>query len=512
MDVVSAADIAAKIGSLCYKEGTVEDGSADIKVHAYAESDDMQIYNGSAYVDKNNNNVFLNVTGGTAGNVGALFITAADSDYVDDFNVSYVERSGTGKFLGNIDLINDSNTYRLGDLSTLVKIMDINPNDWADNSSSVKNDDDASEMLLVLLKNESDGEVELNKKDALYMTLAYADGVYKLGLNNTPIYEGEFLPFLGQKLAILKIDSDDDYIALGEEKYSGILKEGDTYDLGNGYQVKINAVLQDIPQKQAKVDVQILKDGKVVKEKFDIAPFSLLYKDVGVYVHSAWQNVPQQIGYGEVLIADNVKYVNLGEEYIKDWKAYAVVKDTTNNKLSLKKDIKNTDKVVGIALRYEGDKLDGLSSGDEIDLANYATFKLDDEDKNDRLFVYFTMDETKEVTLDIGEKVSVLNSDITLKNIKANAVEALALTAPIAKLDTEVSLDSADKNLVLVGGPVANKLTKELVDKNKLSLDNNSQGKIVVLKGEANGHDVVVVAGGDRDKTREAALKLISML
>ena len=99
-----------------------------------------------------------------------------------------------------------------------------------------------------------------------------------------------------------------------------------------------------------------------------------------------------------------------------------------------------------------------------------------------------------------------------MKEIKATAAVPVKLTAPIAKLDTEVSLDTADKNLVLVGGPVANKLTKELVDAGKISLDNNSPATIAVLKGEANGHDVVVVAGGDREKTREAALELIKML
>ncbi len=510
MDVVSAADIAAKIGSLCYKKGTVEDGSAEITAHSYAESDDMQVYNGTDYVKKDNNPVFLNATGGTAGDTAALFITASDSDYANGMNVSHLTNE---KVLKDINNINANAVYPLGDLSTLVKVKDIDPNGWEEN------DDDAGEVLMVLLKNESgDGEVDIDKKDALYAAIAYKDGKSKFQ-DATRITKGEFIPFLGETLAILKIDADDDYIALGKERYSGVLQEGEIYDLGNGYQVKIKAVLQDIPQTQAKVDVQILKDGEVVKEDFDKAPFTLLYKDIGVYIHKAWQNVPQQTGYAELLIADNVKYVEFGKEYISDWKAYAVIKQA-NNDMELKKDIDSRDidgnmsnnEIVGIALRYEGDKLDGLSNGDEFDIAKYATFKLDDEDKGDKLFVYFAMDETKDLTLSIGERASVLNTEITLKGIKAKSIEPVSLEAPITKLDTEVSLDTADKNLVLVGGPVANKLTKELVDAGKLALDNNSPATIALLKGEANGHDVIVVAGGDREKTREAALELIKNL
>lgn len=169
----------------------------------------------------------------------------------------------------------------------------------------------------------------------------------------------------------------------------------------------------------------------------------------------------------------------------------------------------NVDKVVGIALRYDGDKLDDLDSGDEVDILDYVKFKLDDEDSNDKLKVYFSMDKDVDATLNIGEKVKALNAEVKLKDIKANAVEPVSLTAPIAKLDTEVSLDTADKNLVLVGGPVANKLTKELVDAGKLALDNNSPATIALIPDAANGHDVIVVAGGDREKTREAALELI---
>uniref|UniRef100_UPI000593A914 S-layer protein n=1 Tax=Methanothermococcus thermolithotrophicus TaxID=2186 RepID=UPI000593A914 len=86
------------------------------------------------------------------------------------------------------------------------------------------------------------------------------------------------------------------------------------------------------------------------------------------------------------------------------------------------------------------------------------------------------------------------------------------LTAPIAKLDSEVSLDTADKNLILVGGPVVNALTKELVDAGKVAIDNKSPATLAAVQDAANGNDVLVVAGGDREATREAAKALLEMI
>lgn len=138
MDVVSAADIAAKIGSLCYKEGTVEDGSADITVHAEANSDDFDL-------KKDWNNSAM------PANAYALFVAASDGDYSEKFE------NDTGKpsfmdngVLGDADKINK--TVDLGDIATMMKVDDVDPSDWYDS------DDDAGEIVMVELKNDtSDG-------------------------------------------------------------------------------------------------------------------------------------------------------------------------------------------------------------------------------------------------------------------------------------------------------------------------------------------------------------------
>lgn len=495
MDVVSAADVAAKIGSMAYKTGDVEDGRAVVKVSAKAESDDVNIFT-------------LNAT-----DEDIALVAAADSDYAKGFINGSDKLKVTGELnaSGSIQDVDDSdfNATSLGDVSTMLKVTDIDPSDWFDS-----NDNDAGEVVFTRIVYDSD-KLSIDEDQILYASIAYKNDEEVFDDNNTvTLKPGMRIPFLGEEYAVVKIDADDDIIYLGKEAKDGILKEGETFAVGNGYEVKIASILKS--GSEYKATVQILKDGKLVKEKSDTVSnttqLKLAYKDVGVVVNDAWEDIAGTTGYAEVLITKDTKALELGEEYIPDWEAWAAL--NVSGKLDIKKDITESDKanVVGIALKYVGDKKKKLDDGDEVDIANYLKLVFDDEDKNDVLKVKFLMDESKEVTLDIGQKATVLNAEVRLKDILADAQQAVKLTAPIAKLDSEVSLDTADKNLILVGGPVVNALTKELVDAGKVAIDNTSPATLAVVEGAANGNDVLVVAGGDRDKTREAAKALLEMI
>lgn len=497
MDVVSAADVAAKIGSMAYKTGAVEDGSAVVKVSAKAESDDVDVYN----LDDTNEDIAL--------------VAAADSDYAKGFiNDSSGKLNVAGELnaSGSIQDVNDSdgfNATSLGDVSTMLKVTDIDPSDWFDS-----NDNDAGEVVFAKIVYDSDKR-SIDEDQLLYASIAYKNDEEVFNDANTvTLKPGMRIPFLGEEYAVVKIDADDDIIYLGKEAKDGILKEGETFAVGNGYEVKIASILKS--GSEYKATVQILKDGKVVKEKTDTVSnttqLKLAYKDVGVVVNDAWEDIAGTTGYAEVLITKDTKALELGEEYIPDWEAWAAL--NVSGKLDIKKDITESDKanVVGIALKYVGDKKKKLDDGDEINIADYLKLVFDDEDKNNVLKVKFLMDESKEVTLNIGQKETVLNAEVRLKDILADAQQAVKLTAPIAKLDSEVSLDTADKNLILVGGPVVNALTKELVDAGKVAIDNESPATLAVVEDAANGNDVLVVAGGDRDKTREAAKALLEMI
>ncbi len=77
----------------------------------------------------------------------------------------------------------------------------------------------------------------------------------------------------------------------------------------------------------------------------------------------------------------------------------------------------------------------------------------------------------------------------------------------------EALLESVAKNnnLILIGGPVANRLVAGLVQRGQSKVDwYTSQGEIEYIPHGLYGRDVIIVAGADREKTRDAVIKLIS--
>jgi hypothetical protein len=92
----------------------------------------------------------------------------------------------------------------------------------------------------------------------------------------------------------------------------------------------------------------------------------------------------------------------------------------------------------------------------------------------------------------------------------------------LVKLDIEIdSLDKQNFNLILIGGPVANQLSRELEDLG-ITPDDGSpvDWMYTSLEGDfklytdpyGTGKDALMVAGADRDATRDAAERLISKL
>ncbi|HIP16908.1 MAG TPA: S-layer protein, partial [Methanothermococcus okinawensis] len=421
--------------------------------------------------------------------------------------------TGTLKWMSD-----ESAVQRLPRLSTLIRDTDADPNDVSNETSA-----DAMEFLLASVKKVDNDNYEIDKGDLVYGALMFKDGKYNVS-ELQPLYIGMEIPLLGENYRIVDVDDNDKNIYLGKEAYSGPMEEGETYDLGNGYQVKIENVLQTIDDnnKEVKVNVEIIKDGKVVASKDDKIPFVVRYKDIGVDVYDAYKNIAETEGYASVIITKDVKEYELGKDFVNDWKLYAITRESNStvgyslkladNDFSKESDSSaktkylevGSDKVYGLALKYDGDKIDNLDSGSTVDFANdYATLEFTDDDESGKLFARYKMDVSKEVSLNIGEETDVLGTSLELKNIEAEGQEVVPVKVPIAKLDTETSLDS-DKNMILVGGPVANKLTKELQEEGKVNINNNSPAIIQLV-----GNNILVVAGGDREKTREAALYLI---
>ncbi|NJE30883.1 S-layer protein [Thermococcus sp. 18S1] len=118
-----------------------------------------------------------------------------------------------------------------------------------------------------------------------------------------------------------------------------------------------------------------------------------------------------------------------------------------------------------------------------------------------------------EKELKVGD--DVLDTDYVVSEIHATAdqVTIKPVSAPITVMDYEVSMEDPGANLILVGGPVANSLTKYLVEQNISQVDwENSPGDIEYIEDALGGYDVVIVAGATRNETRMAAEALMEYL
>ena len=487
-DVVSAANIAAKIGSLSFLEQNGKSAAATLSVSASASSDDFDLLNDDATDDS------INFTS----NGNGLFIACADGDCADALvDITYDDSTG---------LDADNGAKSLGKLSTLSSVDDIDPSDW------FNSDDDAYEFLFAKLNNDS-GEWNINEEGLAYAVISFKDDASSFD-DITTLCPGKRIPFMGEEWVIIGMSADKDSFALGKEVYDGVIKEGESYTLGNGYEVKILSIIQSLDDEdECKVNAQLLKDGKVITEVFDNPRLNMCSNGIGVRINSAWQNIGSDYGYAELVIVNNMKCLSLGEEYIPDWEAYGILKG--NNTLEYTDDFKSFEygqKKVGLALKYVGDDLEDIESGDEITIADYGSFTLDDEDEDDKLRVFFEMNEEKEVNIVKNQKVNVLNAEIVADTVFAGDEDSLTVNAPVVKLDTETSMESSENPLILVGGPVVNSITKELVNAGLVAIDDDSLATLAVVSETAKGNDVLIVAGGDRDATAEAANALIAMI
>ncbi|WP_297069472.1 S-layer protein [Thermococcus sp.] len=105
------------------------------------------------------------------------------------------------------------------------------------------------------------------------------------------------------------------------------------------------------------------------------------------------------------------------------------------------------------------------------------------------------------------------DSSYTLEGVYANATVIKPVTEPITVMDYQVNLNDPGSNLILVGGPVANKVTQYLVQQNISKIDwYSSPGNIEYLPKALGGYDVVIVAGATRNQTMVAAKALMQYL
>jgi len=158
----------------------------------------------------------------------------------------------------------------------------------------------------------------------------------------------------------------------------------------------------------------------------------------------------------------------------------------------------------------------GYSSAYGTTLASATTSELVLSLPTDERLVQLRVGSTKASTdtkeVEFGSTTKVGGVDVKVESAGVTGKVASGVPIGVAKLDTEVTAEDKKTNLVLVGGPVANSLTKELVTNGKLTVeitnDKPGAGKgivTVVDNAFTSGKVALVVAGSDRSGTRAAA-------
>lgn len=467
-DVTSANKISAKIGTLTYTEKVVEDTSTT-GYQIIGESESINLLDGTDKLD-------------SAGTKKSwILVIGADDSYSDYFD------DDEGNSFSYSEFSEADKTRSLGELGYLLKLYDIDP------KNHFESDDDASELVFVRI---TDSDKNANsqtyniEKDMVYVSIVYPNQISAFKLAKE-LEEGYEIPFLGDKYRIVKIDEDDDIIYLGTASYEGTIAHNEYISSGE-YQVVLGEILEN--EDEYRVEISVLRNGNMIEEHTETLSsdksFSFIAGKIGVTVHDVWLNTAADTGYADITICKSITELELGEEYIENWEIRAVVNNDGN--IDFLKTYE--DKTVGIALVYNGNDIERIKDGDRIEIADYVNLVFDDEDDLDKMIAEFTAEKT----------VTTGSTGGTLVTTSGKVPEVV--------LDSEIELDETDKNLILIGGPVANHLTKELQNKGKIDIDNESPATAVLVEGAANGNNVLVIAGGDRYSTESAVLSIMNLM
>ncbi|NJE09979.1 S-layer protein [Thermococcus sp. MAR1] len=256
-------------------------------------------------------------------------------------------------------------------------------------------------------------------------------------------------------------------------------------------------------------DVDIFGDGKVV--------LKLLDTFVGIDGHLI----------ASIAARVDVQTWESGNTITYDGIKWAMTINTVNNDTITNITLTNKDELKGNPVDFFGTynlfyKFE-MKTLNEVKLkdAGYTDWDIngnggDPEDKDFIVaYAYICLKEKEGKVIEKELKVGddVLDTDYKVEGIYGDVMTLKPVTSPITVMDYEVNMDDPGSNLILIGGPVANSLTKYLVEQNISQVDwYNSPGDIEYIQDALGGYDVVIVAGATRDETKVAAEALMEYL
>jgi len=307
--------------------------------------------------------------------------------------------------------------------------------------------------------------------------------------------------------------------------------------------VKINSTIGDTGKTYAIVygesyGTEYLKQG----ETYTFGDYKVTVLDIDVYDDKVLIQVEGPEGSELVILdaSDIDKYPEKAEETLFEGGFYVNLKDTFVGiegnliaEVELASDLKgikqgDTDFAPGWKITFgiakSTEDLNGDGDAPDLYIADMTvTNSKDLKDDEINLLNKFVVDYRSneyEYTDEAGDEWYAFESYIAIDPIidgvvtePVKTIEITEITEPITVLDEEVDLNAVDSNLILVGGPVANAITKYLVDQGLSTVDwENSDGEFEYLEDVFGEYDVLIVAGKDRYATREAAKELMQYL
>ncbi|RLF80670.1 hypothetical protein DRN32_02595 [Thermococci archaeon] len=317
------------------------------------------------------------------------------------------------------------------------------------------------------------------------------------------LQEGDAFTLFGTKYEILSINGTEGEIEVGKDWGTEWIKVGQTLEFG-GY--KIEAVDLSINEERALFRVTT-PDGDTELVSIDVEESETI-GDLRIELESVFVGIEGST-IAQISVQTDVDTIeDEDESFIDGWKINLVFNNGGDRLLGMK--LTNTEDLVGstinlfdrYVLKYEFESETKENPEEE---ENYYAAR-----------AYIAVDpkepqyETKEV--EIGDELDGYIID-GVKTEKVKTIEITEITEPITVLDSEVDVNAVDSNLILVGGPVANAITKYLVDQGLSTVDwENSDGDIEYIEDAFGTYDVLIVAGKDRYATREAAKELMEYL
>ncbi len=331
---------------------------------------------------------------------------------------------------------------------------------------------------------------------------------------------GDTIQVIDKKFNIIDIgsDSDGDFIKAGETAEAWILSNS-SKTFGD-YQVSIVDI--DMISKEILVEVKNLKTGEseqnVLSDTSADVPF--LNDQVEITVEGVFTGL--NILKAKLKVVYNIQKIYDGDKisgWVVDWTGVNATAKTLK----------------GVVLEYPNEIKGSVLNINTPSLKYKISYKVDketkdvdDDDVNElAVDIYLSVDyaEPKYKYYDLSDVLEDYTVDLgktkaTIEGIKT--VEIVPPASPITELDVNVKLSDVDSNLILVGGPVVNKVTEALADALGVPKDYNGwkseigEGNgVIVYKaecGDINGYGVVLVAGTDRDGTQVAAEALMARI